>query len=97
MRSTSSRSARAPKLDSYQAGQRITLSRYEDYFAPDQIFLDGMEIDLAVDPDAAILRIDSGDSDVMWDEIPASAYNAIKDNPDRSGRIVEGLVTTSGT
>ena len=80
------------KLDSYQAGQRITLSRYEDYFAPDQIFLDGMEIDLAVDPDTAILRIDSGDSDVMWDEIPASAYNAIKDDPDRSGRIVEGLV-----
>jgi ABC-type transport system substrate-binding protein len=80
------------KLDSYQAGQRITLSRYDGYFAADQIFLDGMEIDLAVDPDTAILRIDSGDADVMWDEIPSSAYNAIKNDPERSPRIVEGLV-----
>jgi ABC-type transport system substrate-binding protein len=80
------------KLDSYEAGKKIVMSKFADYYAADQIALDGIEIDVAVNPDTAILRLDSGELDLMIDQVPPAAYSAIKNDPERSPRLVEGLV-----
>lgn len=80
------------QLDAYQAGQVISLSKYADYYGASDIALDGIEIQVAVNPDTAILRIDSGEIDFMIDQVPPAAYSAIRNDPNRSERLVTGVV-----
>lgn len=79
------------KLDSYKPAQKIVMSQYSDYHARGQIALKGIELSLNVQPDTAILRIDSGDLDMMADELPAAAYSAIRADPKRKKGLVEAL------
>lgn len=79
------------QVESYRAGREIRLKRFADYYAPDEIYLDGMDIRLGVSADTAILQIDGGELDVLWDEVPSASYNSIRNDPTRQKRLAEGF------
>src|SRR5439155_12075810 len=78
-------------VDSYKPGQRFVLSRFADYFDARQIYLDGIDFAVSVQPSTAVLRINAGDLDVMADEVPPAVYNQIAADPKKRTRLVSGL------
>lgn len=80
------------KVDSYRPGREIRFSRHAAYHLADEVFLDGIQLQLAVDPDTAILQIDGGQLHVLTDDVPAAAYGSKRNDPKRKEQLTEGLV-----
>lgn len=67
------------KLVSYEPGSSIILERNADYWQPDVGYVDRIEWKLGVDPELAILRIQSGEQDLMFEPVPAGKVNELRD------------------
>lgn len=80
------------KLDSYRSGQRAVFSRFDEYHAPGSILLDGITLELPVDPETAMLRIDRGELDAMLDDVPPGAYASVRNDPSRKNRLISAVV-----
>ena len=78
-------------VSGYQPGQRLTFSRNEGYFdkAADGTplpYLDRIVIDIIPDQSAELLRLESGQLDMLTSEISPDAYAALKRAADQ-GRV----------
>lgn len=59
----------------------VRFVRNPEYWNPDLVHADAVEIEFNVDPQLAILRIQKGDLDMMAEPIPAAALNQIRNDP----------------
>ena len=67
---------------------RTTGARFKrnpDYWNPDQPNADEVEILFNVDPQLVILRIQTGELDMMAEPIPAATLNQIRNDPNMKG------------
>jgi ABC-type transport system substrate-binding protein len=68
----------------------LTLERYPDYWKPGLPYLDSVVWEIGLDPELAILRIESGEQDMMYDAIPTATYDELRGDPNLSGQVVVG-------
>ncbi len=52
----------------------LVLERYADYWDPERPYLDRVEWTIGVEPDLSLLRIQSGEQDMMSEPIPSASY-----------------------
>ena len=76
----------------YDAGQRVVLARNPHYWRKDQQgralpFLDGLTLEIVPDQNAEVLRLQSGQADVLQSELRAEDIRALRADAD-AGRIV---------
>ncbi len=78
-------------VESYTPGQRIVLARNPNYFRRDSHgaalpYLDRLTLEIVPDPNAEILRLMSGQADVLQSELRPQDYRVVKDAADQ-GRL----------
>jgi ABC-type transport system substrate-binding protein len=75
-------------LDSWESGVRLTFSRNPNYWKEGFPVVDGVVIDVGVEPSVGILRIENGEADVSLDFVPNSEYPRIATDPALSERLI---------
>jgi ABC-type transport system substrate-binding protein len=68
-------------LDSWESGIRLTFSRNPNYWKEGFPLVDGVIIDVGVEPSVGVLRIESGEADTSLDFVPNSEYPRIVTDP----------------
>lgn len=68
------------KVDSYTPGTGFSLSRYEDYWKPDQPYLDGVEISIISQSQSMLSSLRAGQADLVVSLLPADAAT-LRDDP----------------
>jgi ABC-type transport system substrate-binding protein len=76
-------------LDSWESGIRLTFSRNENYYEAGLPVLDGVIIDIGVEPAVGILRIQNGEADVSLDFVPNSEYAVVSTDPALADNLLE--------
>ncbi len=71
-------------------GQRLAFERNPNYFIPELPKLDGVVIQVGVDPEVALLKLDKGEIDMMGDPVPGAEYARIKQDPAWKDRLTTG-------
>lgn len=69
---------------SFTPGESLVLERYDGYWRDDVAWVDRIEWTYNVEPSVSILRIIRGEQDMMFDQVPSSEINALRDDPDVS-------------
>ena len=69
------------RLASYEPTSSIVLERNADYWQPDVGNVDQIEWQIGVDPRAAVLRIQDGEQDLMFEPVPAGKVNELRETP----------------
>jgi ABC-type transport system substrate-binding protein len=77
-------------LESVDPAQGARLVRNPDYWHPDQPYIDAVEIAYNVDPELSLLRIQSGEQDLMLEPVPVGSLNDVRDNPNLANQYFEG-------
>jgi ABC-type transport system substrate-binding protein len=57
------------------------LVRNPDYWIPERPFADAIELEFNVDPELSLLRIQSGELDLMLEPVPIGSINTLRDDP----------------
>ena len=84
------------KLTEWVAGQHLTFERNADYFFEGRPFLDKITIEVGVEPDVALLRLEKGEIQLMGDPPPGADWTRITGDPAWKNRIeVEQTVNTT--
>jgi ABC-type transport system substrate-binding protein len=84
------------KLTEWVAGQRITFERNPDYFFEGRPYLDKIKIEVGVEPDVALLRLEKGEIQLMGDPPPGADWTRITGDPTWKNRIeIEQTVNTT--
>ena len=84
------------KIVSYKPGQRLDFERFTDYFDPARGgYVDRIEFSLNVDPQLALLRIESGQQDLMQNPIPAGSLAQLRGDPRYKQNIGSGYVNNT--
>jgi oligopeptide transport system substrate-binding protein len=84
------------KLTEWVAGQHLTFERNPDYFFEGRPFLDKITIEVGVEPDVALLRLEKGEIQLMGDPPPGADWTRITGDPAWKNRIeVEQTVNTT--
>ncbi len=68
-------------IDSWSPGQKITATKNPNYWDTGKPYLDGIDFDLTTNPSTALLRLESGEVDVLGDGIPSADYLRTKQDP----------------
>ena len=68
-------------IESWTPGQEIVAKRNPNYWDAGKPYLDEIKFDLTTNPSTAVLRVQSGDLDVMGDAIPAADYARLTSDP----------------
>jgi peptide/nickel transport system substrate-binding protein len=76
-------------LESWDSGVRMVLRANENYWKEGLPVTPNIQIDIGVDPSVGVLRIDSGEADLMLDFVPNSEYPRIASDPVTAGRLLE--------
>ncbi|MBX5443906.1 ABC transporter substrate-binding protein [Sphaerobacter sp.] len=69
------------------AGRQLTFERNPNYFFEGLPYLDQVVIQVGVEPEVALLRLERGEIDSMGDPIPAAEFARIKDDDAWQGRL----------
>ena len=84
------------KLTEWVTGQRLVFERNPDYFFEGRPFLDKITIEVGVEPDVALLRLEKGEIQLMGDPPPGADWTRITGDPAWKDRIeVEQTVNTT--
>ncbi|HET7145479.1 MAG TPA: ABC transporter substrate-binding protein [Anaerolineales bacterium] len=84
------------KLTEWVTGQRLVFERNPDYFFEGRPFLDKITIEVGVEPDVALLRLEKGEIQLMGDPPPGADWTRILNDPAWKNRIeVEQTVNTT--
>ncbi len=84
------------KLKEWVAGQQLVFERNADYFFEGRPFLDKITIQVGVEPDVALLRLEKGEIQLMGDPPPGADWARITGDPAWKDRIeVEQTVNTT--
>ena len=84
------------KLKEWVTGQRLVFERNPDYFFEGRPFLDKVTIEVGVEPDVALLRLEKGEIQLMGDPPPGADWARISSDPAWKDRIeVEATVNTT--
>jgi len=84
------------KLTEWVTGQHLTFERNPDYFFEGRPFLDKITIEVGVEPDVALLRLEKGEIQLMGDPPPGADWTRISSDPAWKDRIeVEQTVNTT--
>lgn len=84
------------KLTEWVTGQRLVFERNPDYFFEGRPFLDKVTIEVGVEPDVALLRLEKGEIQLMGDPPPGADWTRILNDPAWKNRIeVEQTVNTT--
>lgn len=84
------------KLTEWVTGQHLTFERNPDYFFEGRPFLDKITIEVGVEPDVALLRLEKGEIQLMGDPPPGADWTRITGDPAWKNRIeVEQTVNTT--
>ncbi|MDR0849674.1 MAG: ABC transporter substrate-binding protein [Propionibacteriaceae bacterium] len=69
------------EVESYHPGQQVTFTRNPDYWNPDVVYLDGIELKFFKDSQARVLALQSGEIDGLFGEpVPAALTSALNPN-----------------
>lgn len=83
-------------LKEWVAGQRLVFERNADYFFEGRPYLDKVTIEVGVEPDVALLRLEKGEIQLMGDPPPGADWVRISSDPAWKDRIeVEQTVNTT--
>ena len=69
-------------VKSWVRGQRITLERNPNYWDADNVYLDGVVVELGVSPSTAVLRVQRGDLDITGDTLPSADLARLQSDPE---------------
>ena len=69
------------RLSSYEPASSIVLERNADYWQPDVGYVERIEWQMGVDPELAVLRIQNGEQDLMFESLPAGKVNELRETP----------------
>lgn len=84
------------KLTEWVSGQRLVFERNPDYFFEGRPFLDKVTIEVGVEPDVALLRLEKGEIQLMGDPPPGADWARISGDAAWKDRIeVEATVNTT--
>ncbi|HLB45734.1 MAG TPA: ABC transporter substrate-binding protein [Anaerolineales bacterium] len=84
------------KLKEWVSGQRLVFERNPDYFFEGRPFLDKVTIEVGVEPDVALLRLEKGEIQLMGDPPPGADWARISGDAAWKDRIeVEATVNTT--
>jgi ABC-type transport system substrate-binding protein len=83
-------------FDEWVPGQRLTFVRSEEYFLPELPYLDGVEVQIGVGPDVALLRLEKGEVDYLGDGIPPGEFVRLMEDPAWENRIVHSVRVHTG-
>ncbi|HVC82090.1 MAG TPA: ABC transporter substrate-binding protein [Chloroflexota bacterium] len=75
-------------LKQWIAGQKLVFVRNPHYFYEGLPYLDGVTFLIGLAPEVALLRLESGQLDMLADPIPAADFVSIKNNPKYAGDLV---------
>ncbi|HZS87164.1 MAG TPA: ABC transporter substrate-binding protein [Chloroflexota bacterium] len=70
------------------AGQKIVFVRNPHYFLPGVPYLDGVTFLIGLAPEVALLRLQSGELDMLGDPIPGADFIRIRDDPRYQNQLV---------
>lgn len=83
-------------LKEWVVGQRLVFERNADYFFEGRPYLDKVTIEVGVEPDVALLRLEKGEIQLMGDPPPGADWVRISSDPAWKDRIeVEQTVNTT--
>jgi ABC-type transport system substrate-binding protein len=74
-------------LAEWVPGQYLAFDRNPNYFDPNLPYLDKIRIEVGVEPDVALLRLESGEIDLMGDPPPGAEWTRISSDPAWENRI----------
>jgi len=77
-------------------GQSLTFVRNEEYFRPELPYLDGVEVQIGVGPEVALLRLEKGEVDFLGDGIPPGEFVRLTEDPTWENRIVHAVRAHTG-
>ena len=77
-------------------GQSLTFVRSEEYFRPELPYLDGVEVQIGVGPEVALLRLEKGEVDYLGDGIPPGEFVRLTEDPAWENRIVHAVRVHTG-
>ena len=66
-----------------RAGDLVT--RNPNYYAPETVYLDGIDFEFSLNPSTALLKLQRGDVNVLGDYIPPAEYVRVKADPATKG------------
>jgi ABC-type transport system substrate-binding protein len=75
----------------WQPGQKLVFERNNEYFEPERPYLDGVEVQIGVTPDVALLRLEKGEADLLGDGIPTGEFVRVTEDPAWQSRIVHDV------
>lgn len=75
-------------LKQWTAGQKIVFVRNPHYFFDKLPYLDGVTFLIGLDPEVALLRLQSGQLDMLADPIPAADFASIQSDPRYANQLV---------
>ncbi len=78
------------QLGEWTTGQRLVLTRNEDYWREGLPYLDSVTFEVGQEPIVALLRLQNGEVDVPGDGIPPAKFQEVMADPDQAARVVEG-------
>lgn len=76
------------KFKEWVSGQKLTFERNTNYFKPELPYLDGIEVQVGIDPSVALLRLEQGQVDFLGDGIPPAEFVRVTQDPAWKSRIV---------
>ena len=76
-------------FDHWTSGQEIVVKRNPNYYAPDYVYLDGIDFEFSLNPSTALLKLERGDVNVLGDYIPPADYVRVTSNPQLKQLVVE--------
>ncbi len=76
-------------FDHWTAGQQISVTRNPNYYAPETVYLDGIDFEFSLNPSTALLKLQRGDVNVLGDYIPPAEYVRVKNDPTTRDLVVE--------
>lgn len=74
-------------LAEWQSGQYLLFERNPDYFYEELPYLDKVRIEVGVEPDVALLRLERGEIHLMGDPPPGAEWTRISSDPAWANRI----------
>jgi ABC-type transport system substrate-binding protein len=75
-------------LKQWVAGQKLVFVRKPNYFISGLPYLDGITFLIGLDPTVALLRLESGQLDMLADPIPAADFVSIRNDPKYANQLV---------
>lgn len=75
------------KLKEWQPGQYLVFERNPDYFYEGLPYLDGIRIEVGVEPDVALLRLEKDEIQMMGDPPPGADWTRITNDPAWANRV----------